>query len=157
MNGVDTFVLWYQEEREGFVRRPDGQLLAACSLEDLASAAAEMGLPLVHDEPARYDFDQLREWCVRAESADVDCPVFLDAWNFFDDLARLHEDCQSDYAKLSRRASQSYDKLFWGNNLPSMTPPGKRFTPTWSAEELEGIRLVMEAGLRIVEAEFVPE
>jgi hypothetical protein len=156
MNGADTFVLSYQEERDGFVRRQDGQLLHARSLEGLASAAAEMGLSIVPDEPARYDFDQLRQWCIGAEAAGVDCSAFLNAWNFFDDLTRLHDDRDSDYAKLSRRAAQSYDKLFWGNNLPSMTPPGERFTPVWSAEELEDIRRVMEAGLRLVEAELPP-
>jgi hypothetical protein len=156
MNGENTFVLWYQDEPDGFVRRSDGQMLVARSLESLASVAREMGLPLVQDDPARYDFDELREWCVRAEAAGVDCPAFLNVWNFFDDLARLHADSQSDYAKLSRRASQSYDKLFWGNNLPSMTPPGERFTPIWSAEELEEIRLVMEAGFRLVEVSLAP-
>jgi hypothetical protein len=154
MNGADTFVLWYQDERDGFVRDPDGQLLAARSLEALASAASELGLSLVQDGPSLYDFDKLREWCVRTEAAGVDCAAFLNAWNFFDDLARLHEDRQWDYAKLSQRASQTYDKLFWGNNLPSVTPPGERFTASWSAEELEEIRLVMEAGLRLLKAEL---
>jgi len=115
-----------------------------------------MGLSLVPDEPARYDFDQLREWCIGAEASGVDCPALLNAWNFFDDLARLHDDAESDYAKLSRGAETSYDKLFWGNNLPSMTPPGESFTPVWSAEELEDIRRVMEAGLKLVEAELSP-
>lgn len=156
INGADTFVVWYQDERDGFVRRPDGKLIRARSLEGLIFVAAELGLSLVPDEPAKYDFDRLREWCLNATGAGVNCPEFLNAWNFFDDLAWLHDDGESDYAKLSRSAEQSYDKLFWGNNLPSMTPPGERFTPVWSAEELEYIRRVMEAGLKLVEAEVSP-
>jgi hypothetical protein len=154
MKGADTFLLWYQDERDGFVRHPSGQLLSARSLENLASIAAEIGLSLVPDEPVHYDFDQLQEWCDRIRAEGVDCPAFLNAWNFFDDLARLHDDRESHYAKLSQRAAQRYDKLFWGNNLPSMTPPGERFTPIWSAEELEDIHLVMEAGLRLIGAEL---
>ena len=156
INGVNTFVVWYEDDRDGFVRRPDGQLLHALSLEELTSAASEMGLSLVPHKPVRYDLDQLREWCVGAEAAAVDCPAFLNAWNLFDDLAQLHDRCDSDYGKLSRGAAETYDKLFWGNNLPSVTPPGKQFTPAWSAEELEEIRRVMEAGLRLVEAELPP-
>lgn len=156
MNGTDTFVVWYQEERDGFVRRPDGRLLHARCLEGLASAAAEIGLTLVPDEPAPYDFDQLRGWCMGAEASGIDCPAFLNAWNFFDDLARLRDDPDSDYANLSRSAAQCYDKLFWGKSLPSVTPPGERFTPDWSAEELRDIRRVIEAGLRLVETELSP-
>ncbi|WP_425618266.1 hypothetical protein NA78x_001969 [Anatilimnocola sp. NA78] len=156
MNGADVFVVWYQEDRDGFVRQPDGHLLHARSLEGLASAATEMGLSLVPEEPARYDFDQLREWCVGADGSGVNYRAFLNAWNFFDDLARFHDEPDSDYAKLSRSAQQSYDKLFWGNNIPAITPPGERFTPVWSTEELEEIRQVMQAGLKLVVAELPP-
>jgi hypothetical protein len=152
MNGSDALVLWYQDERDGFVRRPDGQLLVAGSPGSLTSAAAEMGLSLGQEDTAAYDFDQLWEWCRRPSAEGVECPAFLNAWNFFDDLAGLHDNPESEYAKLSRGAARSYDKLFWGNNPPSMTPPGKSFTPKWSEDELESIRRVLEAGLGLVEA-----
>jgi hypothetical protein len=154
MNGSDAFVIWYQDEHDGFVRSPDGQLLVADSFRSLAAVAAGMGLPLVPDETAEYDFDRLRDWCRRPSAEGVECPAFLNAWNFFDDLAGLHNNPDSPYAKLSRGAGQSYDKLFWGNNLPSVTPPGERFTPSWGADELDSIRRVMEAGLGLVEAEL---
>jgi len=43
-----------------------------------------------------------------------------------------------------------YDKLFWGNNLPAMTPPGERFVPTWSAEELEALAALLSAGFAML-------
>src|SRR5437763_4943323 len=52
-----------------------------------------------------------------------------DAWNFFDDLTGLHAAPGTEYAQLSRAAAACYDKLFWGNNLPSVTPPGERLFP----------------------------
>lgn len=32
--------------------------------------------------------------------------------------------------------NEVYDKLFWGNNLPSVTPEGKHYTPKWSKNEI---------------------
>jgi len=151
---VDAFVVWYEDERDGFVRCPNGRLLAAESIEDLKAAAVGMGLLLVPDDVVEYDFDRLREWCRRPTTEGVECSEFLNAWNFFDDLAGLHDHPGTAYAQLSRSAGECYDKLFWGNNLPSVTPPGEQFTPSWSADEVERIRQVMEAGLELVEVEL---
>jgi hypothetical protein len=78
----------------------------------------------------------------------------LDAWNFLDDLAGMHVGADTPYARLSRGAAECYDRLFWGNNLPAVTPPGERFEPVWSAEELIKIRRVLAAGLVILAAEL---
>ena len=154
LNGADVFVIWYQDERDGFIRRPEGRLLTAESREALAAKATELGLLLVPDDLVEYDLDRLRAWCRRPNAEAVDCPAFLNAWNFFDDLAGLHDKPNTTYARLSREAAGSYDKLFWGNNLPSVTPPGERFYPSWAADELEGVRRVMETGLGLMEAEL---
>lgn len=154
MNGSNTFVIWYQAESDGFLRKPDNRLVAAFSIECLADAASRIGVTLAADQIIDYDFDRLRVWCQHPSAENVECPAFLDAWNCFDDLAGLRLNPDSAYAKLSRNAGPTYDKLFWGNNLPSVTPPGELFTPSWEADELETIRQVMEAGLALVEAEL---
>ena len=43
-----------------------------------------------------------------------------------------------------------YDKLFWGCNLPSMTPPGMHYEPTWSPEEITTVVEVLHSGLRLL-------
>ena len=84
----------------------------------------------------------------------MECSAFLNAWNFFDDLAGLHTGVDSEYTRLSRAAATCYDKLFWGNNLPSVTPPGERFEPTWSPDDLAAIGRVFVAGLRLLRTEL---
>ena len=148
VHGKDIFVVWHEDR---FVLRPDGQLLRAWSLGELVSDADEMGLSLIEDEPVRYDFDRLRDWCAEVTAEGVDCPDFLNAWNFFDDLAKSHEDSESVHFRVSRSADHIYEKLFWGNNLPSVTPPGERFAPVWSTDELAEIRRLIESGLQLVE------
>jgi hypothetical protein len=136
LNDSDAFVIWYQDERDGFIRQPDERLVVAKSIEDLEEAAARIGSALAWEQPTEYDFDRLRDWCRHPSAETVECAAFLNAWNFFDDLARIHENPHSSYANLSRKAAPTYDRLFWGNELPSVTPPDERYCPDWSADDL---------------------
>ena len=153
LNGADIFLLWYEDERDGFVRTPGGGLVVEASLDSLAAEAAELGVELA-EARTEYDFDRVRSWCRGPTAEGVDCQTFLDVWNFFDDLAGLHTAPGTEYARLSRAAAACYDKLFWGSNLPSVTPPGERFDPSWSPEELAAVGQVFEAGLGCLEADL---
>ena len=64
-----------------------------------------------------------------------------------DDLTGLHTGANTPYTRLSRAAAGCYDKLFWGCNLPPVTPPGERYVPRWRPDELADLRRVMRAGL----------
>jgi hypothetical protein len=101
-----------------------------------------------------YDFDRIRAWCGAPDAAGVDCRAFLDAWNFLDDLTGLHAAADTPHTRLSRAAGGVYDKLFWGNNFAAVTPPGERFDPSWSPEELATMRGVFESGLSVLAAEL---
>jgi hypothetical protein len=140
-------LLWYQNERDGFVCLPDGRVLVGVSLDVLTAEAAGLAITLEREEPTEYDFDRIQAWSQRPSAEGIECPVFLDAWNFFDDLGNLYAAPDSEYARLSWAAAGCYDKLFWGSNLPSVTPPGEQFIPSWSQEELAAIAQVFQAGL----------
>jgi hypothetical protein len=77
----------------------------------------------------------------------VDCGLLLEAWNLFDDIAasigaHLHD--------RGERRDKVYDKLFWGNNLPAVTPPGRSYQPLWNGCELRILRSVLRRGLDIL-------
>jgi hypothetical protein len=108
----------------------------------------------VNSEPVEYDFDRIRAWCAAPDVARVDHAAFLDAWNFLNDLAGLHDGADTPYTRLSRGAAECSDKLFWGCTLPAVTPPRERFEPAWQADELIEIRLVLEASLELFESEL---
>jgi hypothetical protein len=153
LNGSAVFVIWYSDERDGFVL-DGGRLLTACTADALTVAARARGIPLVNDAPADYDFDRIRAWCAAPVGARIDCRAFLNAWNFLDDLAGLSTGADTEYSRQSRRSAASYDKLFWGSNLPAVTPLGERYDPVWDADELIEIRRVMNAGLGLLVSEF---
>jgi len=152
--GAAVFVVWYTDSLDGFVRDDAGRLLTALTLDGLETRAGTRGIRLAVAEQADYDFDRIRAWCAAPDAAGVDCPAFLNAWNFLDDLAGLHGGADTPYTRLSRGAASCYERLFWGCNLPAVTPPGKRFDPTWSASELDEIRRVLEAGLDALGSEL---
>jgi hypothetical protein len=154
LNGDKVFVAWSPGEPDSFLRDTAGRLLVARSPEALAAATRTRGVTPVGGDPADYDFDRIRGWCATPEAAGVDCPAFLNAWNFFDDLAGLHSGADTRYTRLSRRAAGCYDKLFWGNNLPAVATTDERYIPSWESAELGRIRRVMRAGIELMEAEL---
>ena len=85
------FVIWYTDDRDGFVRDEGGRLLVAQTAAALAEAAKAQEIDLVKNETAEYDFDRIRAWCLAPDSAGIDYSGFLNAWNFFDDLAGLSD------------------------------------------------------------------
>jgi len=53
------------------------------------------------------------------------------------------------FEQLDSRFSEVYEKLFWGNNLPAVTPKGFHFDPEWSPDEIAGLATVLRAGLKL--------
>ncbi len=154
MNETVVFVIWYSDERDGFLRDEAGGLLAGSTSAALAAAAKAHEVDLVRNETAEYDFERIRAWCIAPEAAGIDCSSFVDAWNFFDDLAGLSVGADTPYTQLSRTGSACYDKLFLSCNLPALTPPGERFEPVWQAAEVAEIRQLLGAGLDLLAAEM---
>jgi hypothetical protein len=154
LDGDAVFVVWSSAERDGFLRDPGGRLVVAHTPTALAGAAHALGAMLEDAGPAEYDFDRILAWCAAPTAGGVDCPAFLNAWNFLDDLAGLHAGADTPHTRLSRAAAVCYDRLFRGNNLPAVTPPGERFEPSWGENDLAAIRGVMLAGLELLAAEL---
>lgn len=154
LDGHTVSVVWYSADVDGFLRDRAGRMVVARTPEGLAAAARAAGIELEDDESTDFDFDRIREWCVAPDPAAVDCAAFLNAWNFLDDLSGLHAGADTPYTRLSRAAEGPYDALFRGNNLPALTPPGERFVPAWTAEDVAAIRGVMAAGVELLSAEL---
>ena len=99
----------------------------------------------MNQEP--LDLDALERWLASARKTTVDCEMFLNAWNLFSDLACTVHDGPT-YIDGKKR-SCIYHKLFWGTNIPVLTPPGKHYEPLWSKSEVGRMRNVLGAGMRL--------
>src|SRR5262245_484055 len=91
-------------------------------------------------------------WVGNNRDVAVDCDEALAAWNLFGDVARSIHGASGVFEGLDRQFGKIYEKLFWGNNLPSITPEGCHFDPEWSSEEITALAAVLGAGLEMFRA-----
>lgn len=69
-------------------------------------------------------------------SKEVTCNTLIEGWNFIEDLAyTLGLDQELDKLN-SPTMKKVYNKCFFGNNLPSITPERKSYNPIWREEEI---------------------
>ena len=76
-NGAFIYVVWYNDERDGFVRDDAGRIQATMTLDALMCAVDLRDELWGSREPFDYDFDQIRGWCNAPTSSDIDCNTFL--------------------------------------------------------------------------------
>jgi len=143
--GTDAFLLWYTDDQDGVVVDDAGRVLSFSDLNTLQRWARLHGWEASIDGLILYDLDAIRQWIEHPSRETIDCGLVLDTWNLFTDVRvsigqpnTLRDDPEND---------DIYDKLFFGNNLPSMTPPGEHYIPLWSAEEAERLKNILSEGL----------
>jgi hypothetical protein len=144
LDHIDGYLIWFSNDEDGVVTQPDGIIPSFRDQEALDAYANLHRLDLDAMEPLVHDLDGLAQWLRRPLSAEIDLDAFLTAWNLFGDLA-ISVNCHFDRDR--KRTQQVYEKLFWGNNLPAVTPPGKQYTPHWSDDELLLMREILQYGL----------
>ena len=151
LNGEDSYLLWISNDNDAVETNAMGRVLAFKDSQGLAAYAAAKHYVLESEEPKRHDLDWVARW-LGTTDMPVDCDNALCAWNLFGDVARSVPGSDGTFAELDRRLGEIYDKLFWGNNLPAMTPEGCHFEPEWSGEEITELAMVLRAGLALFQA-----
>ena len=79
----------------------------------------------------------------------MQCEEALCAWNLFSDVAASFQKRGFAFENRDAQFPAIYKKLFYGNNLPSITPEGKQYIPEWSQEEISSLADVLTAGLEL--------
>ncbi len=149
----DRWLLWHSDdaanglEADGIVVDQTSQVPVFRTPQGLATYAETNNLlPLENDNSAFYNFDAVEKWLKRKRPTQLDCVEFLNAWNLLADLsATISGDFDSDKIE----TGDIYSKLFWGSNIPAITPPGKHYDPVWVGRESRIIRQVIEHGLSL--------
>jgi hypothetical protein len=146
LDGQDRHFLWYAGDPDGVVIDAAGDMATFVSEDALLAFGATEGITWPLDFTVSYDFDAVAAWAAKPDPEAIDCIMMLNAWNMFGDIAATFS------CKLlePRGACAVYDKLFWGNNLPTMTPLGEHYVPAWSHEEADVLAVVCVAGLSLL-------
>ncbi|WP_454831317.1 hypothetical protein [Pseudoxanthomonas wuyuanensis] len=143
LDGSERHFIWYTGEQDGVLLVVAGRLATFPDLPAVVQFLSLRGLVLEPEESDIYDFDQLSDWLAEPKAETLDCPTMLNIWNMLADVAHslslpMHG---------AREALDLYDKLFWGSNIPAVTPEGKKFIPDWSDSEIAALARVLSSGL----------
>jgi hypothetical protein len=119
-----------------------GKVAAAGTAAELHALGVRLGIDLEEDDGDVWELDGLEELLGLPPTEEI-CARLLTAWNLYDDIARSVGCSLDDRGPVSETC---YDKLFHGNNLESITPPGERYRPAFSAQEKDAVREVLNRG-----------
>jgi hypothetical protein len=145
------FLIWISNGDDSVLVDADGSVPSFKDLRTLESFAEQNGIQLESEPPVIHDLDWVAGWRI-AHATEIKCVQALDAWNLFRDVAASVQAKGAEFAKLDRNEPLIYDKLFWGNNLPAMTPEGQSYVPQWTLQETQLLAAVLSAGLDLFES-----
>jgi hypothetical protein len=153
--GRQRFLIWVGGEKDSIVVDADGSIPTFDDAFSLRQYAELRQYNLETEEPVLHDLDWVQSWCAD-ENARINCSEALNAWNLFADIAASVQGAGHDFCVADHSASPTYQKLFWGSNLPSVTPEGESYVPEWSVIELENLRTVLSLGIDLFRKCTVP-
>ena len=150
LSGKDYYCIWYSDDKDGFLVDVN-RILKFENQQKLCRYAKENNLTF-QDDLTELSADIAVDW-LKEESNNIDCKYFLDFWNIIGDLAYSVHESFYGYSENDLIISV-YNKLFYGNNLPSIKGDGEDYYPTWSKDEVDVLIQVAKDGLRIVNTCF---
>jgi hypothetical protein len=150
LDGVDSYLIWFSNDSDGVVVESDGSVPSFRAQSELCDYAERRGMVMEPEpeEPIIFDFDSVEQWLNTPDRGAIDCVLFLNAWNLSGDIASSTGNAA--FERHSRSLGGVYDKLFWGNNIPVVTPPGEHYVPAWSDEELAELHWILSDGMRLI-------
>jgi hypothetical protein len=151
LNAENRYLIWISNGKD-FVAADAAGLVQTFENTASVQAYAELNhYSLESEEPVLHDLDSVVAW-TKAPGVPVDCRNALAAWNLFADVARSIQGRGIAFDHLDAQSPSIYEKLFWGDNLPSISPKGRHYVPEWSPGELATLAEVLSAGLELFES-----
>jgi hypothetical protein len=144
LDGRQLLFLWFTNGHDGIQEISPGRIRTFPSADSARTWGRQEGVAVAPDPTVWYDLEEITQWCQRPTAEGIDCVRFLDVWNLLGDL---NSDSASIFRGADRRGKTIYDKLFFGSNLPSVTPSGDAYSPTWSEADVRELARVLRLGL----------
>ncbi|WP_315738016.1 MULTISPECIES: hypothetical protein [unclassified Bradyrhizobium] len=146
-DGQRPYVIWASNNTDELIRLSNGKIATFRDESGAAEFCRVAGISLMAEPAVVYDFDRIAAWCTNAAIRDIDPAAFLNAWNMLDDAHSFKSGVRSLHEHSLSEAGYVYDKLFWANNLPSVTPIGTHYDPAWSEEDMKQMSHIFRLGL----------
>lgn len=138
----EKYLIWHNDDKgKDVVEIRDNKILTFDTLEKAEKFVGD------DCECWEYNFPELERF-ISTHDKSFDCKIILNFWNIFNDIVYSFGEKIPD--ERTRRSDRCYNKLFWGNNLPAVTPDGEHYTPVFTRKERKNIRRIMSYGIDFV-------
>lgn len=144
LDGENLYLIFYYDEKDGVLIDEKNRVLVFKGTNSLLQFASVKEITVDVEYPNLVNLDIIANWLESKDENRIDCSTFNNAWNLFADVAFS---VNADFDSNKEKTKKIYGKLFWGCNLPSVTPEGKYYEPIWDEVELELMRDVLKSGL----------
>lgn len=135
----EKYLIWHNDDKgNDVIEIRNNKILTFDTLESAEEFAGN------DCECWEYDFSELEKF-VYAHDKNFNCKIILDFWNIFNDIVYSFGEKIPD--ERTRRSDRCYNKLFWGNNLPAVTPDGEKYVPLFTRKERNNIRKILSYGI----------
>ena len=139
------YLLWMNgaAETDFFVCNPKSKnIIVAENISELNSIANELEFELSNEAVANINMSELLRLLKTIDGRPISTKTasyLLEGWNCLEDVARS---AQINFQDLSggKDLSGIYEKLFYGNNLPAVTPSKTTYHPVFSKSERRALR-----------------
>jgi hypothetical protein len=125
------------------------------TLKQLRKYAKKKNIKVVKDKNLNlHHLDKVLKWMKNPKKKAMKCDDTLSTWNFFIDIANTFEldnDELQAYRSKAPKAYKIYSKVFFGNNLPSITKDNPPYHPKFRKKEIKLIKRVFSFGFETVD------
>jgi hypothetical protein len=147
--GKKTMLLWQASEKndeieETFRLNAKKEIIEFNSKKELEEILGCEAKRVRWDGFAEVNFDKfwiaLKNLRIGRASSTKTCTLIFNGWNIIDDLLRTIGLKETKEMLNIKRLKKIYQKLFYGCNLPSVTPEGCSYNPLWTRKEIHLMR-----------------
>ncbi len=150
------YSIWCQydgsdESKKDKVMLEDNKVLTFTEKSDLIRYAERVGITIIEDEEFRNDIHVMKRFRYRRRKKD--CIYLINIWNMVSDInyslgRKTFAECRNS------DVDNIYDKMFYGLNLPAITPEGEEWLPTFTNREEKLINELYKCFLRTLRKYF---
>lgn len=143
----EVFALWMEgiSTQDTFLCDDTDTILLENSRATLIKKSrAMLGNSISFSKTTSCDFNQFRVLLHGLKAGKYSriatCIKLNNGWNFLEDLLRTVNAPKNLEIYENKKLGKTYNKIFCGCNLPSITPEGRSYNPIWQASEIEALK-----------------
>ena len=155
---MNKILLWNDNEdnNSSFLLNNNNNLVSSDSIEKLQLYVDQYLNNIVFDELEEIDYNdfwhKIKNLRKNRGSSKRSCEILIDGWNIIEDLLKTYNNINMLRKLKTPIMDQVYGKLFYGMNLPSLTPKNRSYTPVWLENEIKYFKQEMKEIWKFIES-----